>query len=55
MNEVLNPDLKDISNMFTDELRGMTSLEVTLDQLNQARNELISTIKEVLDIYVSFP
>lgn len=36
--------------MFTDEFRGMTFLEVTLDQLNQARSELISTIKESLSI-----
>lgn len=48
INEVLNPNLKDLSTAFTDEFQGMTTIEVTPDELIQARNELIKTIQASL-------
>ena len=48
LNEVLNPNLKDMSYMFKNEFQGMTAVEVTLHELNQVRSELISAIKKNL-------
>jgi predicted nucleotidyltransferase component of viral defense system len=41
MNELLNPTFQDISKQVTAEFDGMTIIPVTLDELNQAREELV--------------
>lgn len=50
INEVLSPNLKNISNIFNKEFEGMNSQGVTIDELNQARRQLIKLIKEDLTI-----
>jgi len=41
MNELLNPTFQDISHQFTSEFIGMTIVPITIDELNQAREELL--------------
>ena len=44
MHEILNPKLKDISNIFTNEFEGMTNVEVKLSELETVRSNLITDI-----------
>jgi len=44
MNELLNPTFQDISHNFTAEFRGMTFSPITLDELNHAREKLITQL-----------
>ena len=44
MNELLNPTFQDISHNFTAEFRGMTFNPITLDELNHAREKLVSQL-----------
>lgn len=48
MVELLNPNLKDISISYENEFRGMTIDEILLEDLLEARDSLISTIKTSL-------
>jgi predicted nucleotidyltransferase component of viral defense system len=48
MIELLNPNLKHIETVFETEFRGMTSWEVTLEELLQTRTTVIKTINDQL-------
>lgn len=48
ISELLNPNLKDLSKVFTDELKGMTYDEITLDLLYNTRQKLIDHIHSQL-------
>jgi predicted nucleotidyltransferase component of viral defense system len=48
MVEVLNPSLQDISQVYANEFRGMTSDEVSLEELVAVRNDLIQKMKNSL-------
>lgn len=43
--EVLNPNLQDISQVYENEFRGMTSEEVSLEELVGVRNDLIKKMR----------
>lgn len=44
MNELLNPTFQDISPSFTSEFTGMTFIPITLDELNHAREQLVTKL-----------
>ena len=44
IHEILNPKLKDISDIFTNEFKGMANVEVTLSELKTVRSNLIDSI-----------
>jgi hypothetical protein len=44
MNELLNPTFKDISQQFTVEFEGLTFNPITLDELNLAREKLVTQL-----------
>jgi hypothetical protein len=44
MNELLNPTFKDISHQFTVEFEGLTFNPITLDELNLAREKLVTQL-----------
>ncbi|MCP4110925.1 MAG: nucleotidyl transferase AbiEii/AbiGii toxin family protein [Desulfobacteraceae bacterium] len=46
--ELLNPNLKDIRAIFENEFKGMTRVEILLENLLEARDELISTVRNSL-------
>jgi hypothetical protein len=46
--ELLNPNPLDIKSVFEGEFRGMTVIEIQLEELEVARNELIKQINESL-------
>lgn len=48
MNELLNPNLNDLTHQFTNEFSGMTNLPITLDELIETRKLLIEIIRENL-------
>jgi len=48
MVEILNPGLQDISQTFINEFKGMTSDEITLDELVDVRKNLIQIVKASL-------
>jgi hypothetical protein len=48
MVELLNPKLKKISESYENEFKGMTIEEILLEDLLEARDSLISTIKNTL-------
>ena len=48
INEVLSPNLKDLSSSFNNEFQGMTTVDVSLDELIKVRELLIKTIREDL-------
>ncbi len=59
VHEILNPKLKDISGIFTNEFEGMTNIEVKLSELKTVRSNLIDNIRTDLtknerDFLVSF-
>src|SRR5680860_175404 len=49
MEELLAPNLKDLSRIYTDEFEGMTQGNASLDELEQARADLIVGLHESLD------
>lgn len=51
MNKIINPNLKDLSTVFTDEFHGMTTIEVTLDELIHARVDLINAVQANLTVH----
>jgi hypothetical protein len=48
MNELLNPNLKDIKQVYENEFLGMTRIDVTCEELEQTRDRLISIIHKDL-------
>lgn len=48
MNEVLNPNFQDISDIYEQEFLGMTEIPVTLGDLEEARVNLVSAIQTQL-------
>ncbi|MFO7890147.1 MAG: nucleotidyl transferase AbiEii/AbiGii toxin family protein [bacterium] len=48
MLELLNPNFKDIKTVFENEFAGMSRISVTLDDLLEAREELVSHLKQSL-------
>ncbi len=46
--ELLKPNVQDITSVFTGEFQGMTLTEITLDELEKARERLIKQINESL-------
>ena len=44
MNELLNPTFQDISHQFEFEFEGMMFNQITLDELNHARKELVTRL-----------
>jgi predicted nucleotidyltransferase component of viral defense system len=46
--ELLKPNLKDIKSDFTGEFQGMTLVDITLEELELVREQLIKQINEVL-------
>jgi len=48
--ELLNPNLTDIKDSFETDFRGMSSVECNLEELLQARQELIQIIRQSLTI-----
>jgi predicted nucleotidyltransferase component of viral defense system len=44
MSELLNPTFKDISHQFTAEFKGMMFNQITLEELNHAREELVNRL-----------
>src|SRR5660397_70123 len=49
MEELLAPNLKDLSRIYTDEFEGMTQGNASLAELEQARADLIVGLHESLD------
>ncbi len=55
MHELLDPNVKDIKDVYRNEFSGMARIDVTCDELEQTRNKLISMIrKELTDNEKSF-
>jgi len=48
MNELLNPNIKDINEVYENEFSGMTRVGVTIEELERARDMLISGIRKEL-------
>jgi hypothetical protein len=46
--EVLNPNFLDIKQIFENEFQGMTTIQVDLDELEQTRKRLVSSIRASL-------
>ena len=46
VSEILSPNLKDISNVFVKEFKGMTFDDVSLEELYDTRRELIDVIHQ---------
>lgn len=50
MNELLNPQMKDIKEVYENEFSGMTRMDVTCEELERTRDLLISKIHEDLTV-----
>ena len=50
IHELLKPKIKDISNAFMNQFKGMTSIDIKLSELQQARDKLITDINETLTV-----
>ncbi len=46
MHELINPNLKNLTSIYNQEFKGMTTTEVSLDELYQARSSLIEIIQK---------
>lgn len=50
MKELLSPNIKEIKEVYEKELKGMERIEITLEDLEQARINLIKEINDLLDV-----
>jgi predicted nucleotidyltransferase component of viral defense system len=49
VSELLQPNFLDIKDIYKSEFKGMTTVDVSLDELNAAREQLVARIHELLD------
>lgn len=48
MIELLNPGLKDFRSVYENEFKGMTTIDISYDELSETRNNLVSITKKSL-------